>query len=143
MRRSLNCVHVHFVWATWDRLPLITSAIEPRLYAAIRAKCDELKCPLLALGGVENHVHLLVRLHPSVSQADFVRDVKGATSHLVTHTIDLDGFFKWQSAYGSFAVEVSNLPVIAAYIARQKEHHRTGSEQGDWETIYEPDESAR
>lgn len=143
MRRALNCVHVHFIWATWDRLPMIIPGVEPRLYGAIWAKYAELKCPLLALGGIENHVHLLVRLHPMVSQSQFVHDVKGSSSHLITHAMGADGFFKWQGAYASFAVEVSNLPVVGHYIANQKEHHQAGTERDEWETIFEPDDAAQ
>ena len=78
-------MYVHFVWGTWDRLPLLTSEVERQVYAAIQARCAELRCPVLALGGPVDHVHLLVRLHSSVSQAVLMRDVKGASPHLVSH----------------------------------------------------------
>jgi REP element-mobilizing transposase RayT len=136
MRRSYNCVHVHFVWGTWDRLPLITPEAEPRLYAAILAKCRELKCPVLALGGVEDHVHLLVRLHPSVSPAQLMRDVKGSSSHLISHEITPGGFFEWQGSYDAFAVEEDRLPTRVNYIRRQKEHHRDGTQDEILETVF-------
>jgi putative transposase len=132
MSHSFHCVHVHFVWATWDRLPLITSDIEKRVYGAIRAKCEELKCPVLAIGGIENHVHLLVKLHPTVAQSLLARDVKGASSHLVTHILRPGEFFKWQGSYASFAVEPERLPQVVAYIENQKEHHASGSE---WDVL--------
>lgn len=136
MRRALNRVWVHFVWATWNRLPLI----EPRVYAAIRAKCEALKCPVVALGGAEDHVHLLVRLHAQVSQSDLMRDIKGASSHLVTHEITPDAFFKWQGAYGAFAVDAENLPRIVRYIECQKEHHRDNTDDACLENIFESDD---
>ncbi len=61
MRAPYTQLYPHCVWATWDRLPLITPNIEGRLYAAIAAKCLELKCDMIAIGGIEDHVHLLVR----------------------------------------------------------------------------------
>jgi len=136
VRRPFSCVHVHFVWATYDRLPLITPEVEQRLYAAIHAKCNELKCPVRALGGVEDHIHLLVRLHPNVSQAQLARDVKGSTSHLMTHEITPGEFFKWQGAYGAFAVEEDRLPPRIGYIRRQKEHHGDGTLADLMETIF-------
>jgi putative transposase len=132
MSHALHRVHVHFVWATWDRMPLITPEIEPRLYGAIRKKCEVLKCPLLGLGGVENHIHLLVRLHPTVSQAVFAHQVKGASSHFVTHVVHPGGFFKWQSAYATFAVEPKSLAAVTRYIENQMQHHAQGS---GWETL--------
>jgi putative transposase len=137
MANSLHCVHVHFVWATWDRMPLITPGLEARLYGVIRAKCAELKCPVLALGGMENHVHLLVCLHPNVSQSALARDVKGASSHLMSQEVLPKIFFRWQGSYASFAVEPDNLPRIVRYIENQKEHHHSGTEWPELEAIYE------
>ncbi|MBV9864877.1 MAG: transposase [Abitibacteriaceae bacterium] len=52
MRAPYTQLYVHLVWATWDRLPLITSTIESKLYTVISAKCRELKCELLAMAGI-------------------------------------------------------------------------------------------
>ncbi len=111
------------VWATWDRLPLITEAIEPRLYAAIATKCRKLKCEPIAIGGIEDHVHLLTRLHTTVAIATLAKEVKGASSHLVTHEITPDDFFKWQGAYGAFTIRKSEVPQVKAYILK----HQRGS----------------
>jgi putative transposase len=140
LRRTLNQVHVHFVWATWDRLPLVTPEIEQHVYAAIRAKCDELGCPVVALGGVEDHVHLVVKLGATTSLSQLMRDVKGASSHLVTHEIAPDALFKWQGAYAAFAVETENLPRIVQYVQRQKEHHREGTDDPSLESVPERDD---
>ena len=56
MRRPYTQIYAHLVWATWDRLLLITSEIESRLHAAIAAKCRELDAEALAIGGVDDHV---------------------------------------------------------------------------------------
>ena len=82
MRSPYTQLYLHIVWATWDRLPLITETIKPRLNAAIAEKCRELKCVPLAVGGIADHVHLLVRLHTTVAVATLAKEVKGASSHL-------------------------------------------------------------
>ena len=92
MRAPYTELYLHCVWATWDRLPLVTDDIEARLYAAIAAKCRELKCVPLAIGGVEDHVHLVVRLHTTVSVAQLLKGVKGSSSHLVTERSVLASF---------------------------------------------------
>src|SRR5205823_2487053 len=94
-------LYLHCVWATWDRLPLVTPEVEPQIYAAIASKCMELKCYVLAIGGVEDHVHLLVRFPAALSVATLVGEVKGVSSHLMTHRISPDVFFRWQGAYGA------------------------------------------
>ena len=140
MRAPYTQLYLHVVWATWDRLPLITPAIEPRLYAAIAEKCRELKCIPLAIGGIADHVHLLVQLHTTVSVARLAKEVKGSTSHLVTHEIAPGQFFKWQGTYGAFTLRKSEVPVVQAYIERQKEHHAVDDLWEEWEWTMIPDE---
>ncbi|PKO20263.1 MAG: transposase [Chloroflexi bacterium HGW-Chloroflexi-1] len=140
MRTPYTQLYLHLVWATWDRLPLITETIEPRLYAAIAEKCRELKCIPLAIGGIADHAHLLVRLHTTVAVATLAKEVKGSTSHLVTHEIAPGQFFKWQGAYGAFTLRKSEVPVVQGYIERQKEHHAEDDLWEDWEQTWIPDE---
>ncbi|MBF8285961.1 MAG: transposase IS200-family protein, partial [Anaerolineales bacterium] len=84
MRAPFTQLYLHCVWATWDRLPLLTPKIEQVVYASILDKCRELKSEALAIGGMPDHVHLLVRLHTTVAVADLLKEVKGASSHLIT-----------------------------------------------------------
>jgi len=133
MRRAYSHLYVHLVWATWERLPLITPQIEKRLYGAIRAKCRELGCEPLAVGGTADHVHLLVRLLPSVSVSQLVKGIKGASSHLMTHEVTPGEFFKWQGGYGAFSVGRESVSRVADYIAHQKEHHHEGKASKNWE----------
>ena len=140
MRAPYTQLFLHCVWATWDRLPLITPDIKPRLYAAIAAKCRELKCVPLAIGGVDDHVHLVVRLHTTVPVARLLKEVKGSSSHLVTHEIAPGKFFKWQGAYGAFTFAKADLPQVVTYVERQKEHHTADSLWEEWEWCMIPDE---
>jgi putative transposase len=96
MRSPFTQLYLHFVWATWDRLPLITPLNERSIYSSILTKCRELKCHVLAIGGTSDHVHLLIRFPTTITVADLVKEVKGASSHLVTHQIAMGEFFKWQ-----------------------------------------------
>jgi REP element-mobilizing transposase RayT len=133
MRASYTQLYLHLVWATWDRLPLVTHELQPRVYAAIAAKCRELKCLPLAIGGTEDHVHLLVRLYPTVAVAILAQEVKGSTSHLVTHGLTPTTPFKWQGAYGAFTIWKSDIPAVTAYIERQQQHHAVGDIRSEWE----------
>ena len=139
MRAPYTELYLHLIWATWDRLPLLSQSIEPQVYAAIAAKCRVLKCEPLAINGTEDHIHLLVRLHPAVSVARLVKEVKGASSHLVTHKLRPGEFFKWQGAYRAFTVRKSDVPRLKAYIQNQKRHHAEGTLQSEWETFSQPE----
>ena len=133
MRAPFTQLYVHCVWATWDRLPLISSQIEQPMYAAILKKCHELKCEPIAIGGMPDHIHLLVRLYPTVAIADLLKGVKGSTSHLMTHQVSPGEFFKWQGAYGAFTLRKDSVSKVRTYIERQKEHHGQDDLWMEWE----------
>ncbi len=135
MRAPYTQLYLHMIWATWDRLPLVTAEIEDRIYAAIAAKCRELKCEPLAINGVEDHVHLLVRFHTTVSVAQLAKGVKGSSSHLVTHEINPGEFFKWQGAYRAFTIRKSDVPKVIAFIQKQKQHHSEMNLNPEWEIV--------
>jgi REP-associated tyrosine transposase len=134
MRHAGAEVYIHVAWATWDRLPLLVGEIERSVHRAIAAKCAELGAEVVALGGIEDHIHLLVKLPPSVSLAQLIGQTKGATSHLATHILLPAGaFFKWQGAYGAVSVSPRALNEVCAYIANQKAHHAAQSLIPEWE----------
>ena len=126
-------LYVHLVWATWDRMALITPQVEAPLYAALAAKCRELGCQPLAVGGVADHVHLLVRTPATLAVATLVGQVKGASAHLLTHQVAPDAFFKWQGSYGAFTVQHEGLPTVTSYIRHQKTHHAENRLIPAWE----------
>jgi putative transposase len=133
MRAPFTQLYLHCVWGTWDRLPLITPENEQAIYASIRSKCQELKCEVLALGGVTDHIHLFVRFPSTISVAELVKEVKGVSSHLVTHQIDVGEFFKWQGAYGAFTVSKDLAAKVKTYVEQQKEHHAENTLFPEWE----------
>lgn len=137
MPTSYNQVYVHLIWGTWNRLPLISEQIEPRLYAALAVKCREHKCIPLKIGGVENHVHLLVKLYSTISVADLVKELKGMSSHLITHEISPGEFFKWQGSYGAVSVNPEELEIVERYITNQIQHHAEQKLILVWEKVDE------
>jgi putative transposase len=131
MRSNFTQMYVHCVWATWDRIPFITSDIQPILYAAIAQKCKSLNCSVIAIGGIEDHLHLLVGFPPTLTVSELIKQVKGSSSHLITHQINSS--FKWQGAYGAFTVSQTELDKIAHYICNQPQHHRQNDLTPTWE----------
>ena len=84
----------------------------------------DLRCSLLAINGIADHVHLLVRYRSDLSHSEMLQQVKGRSSKWINETFPQFGHFSWQEGYGGFTVSKSLVPTVAAYIARQKEHHR-------------------
>jgi hypothetical protein len=80
----------------------------------------------LGIGGVTDHVHLLVGLKPTHCLSDFVRELKKASTLWVNAEIGLH-YFRWQEGYAAFTVSASGRKAVCDYIARQEEHHRLKS----------------
>jgi REP element-mobilizing transposase RayT len=136
MRSPYTKLYVHCVWATWNRQPLLTPVVEARLYAAIAAKCHVLRCEAIAIGGDLDHIHLLARFVASLSIAELVQEVKGASSHLMNHEIAPHREFRWQGSYGAFTVSPNSLRIAADYIHNQKVHHAERHTFEEWEQCY-------
>ncbi len=132
MPNSHTEVYVHLVWATWNRQPLITPAVEKALYACLASRCRDLQAHLLAVGGVADHVHVLLRLPATSSVSQVTNDLKGASSHLATHELHLPDF-RWQGAYGARSVTPNGVAAVRAYIENQKRHHGDRTVRSEWE----------
>lgn len=118
----------HFVWATWDRLPLLEGPIEGHAYALIRQQCEKMGCDLRAINGMPDHVHLLVTIPRTLCIADFIEAVKGCSSRALNEAhASEDWAFKWQGGYGVLTVSPTDVRKVAAYIRNQKQHHANGT----------------
>ncbi len=126
-------LYYHAVWATWDRAPLITRHIERRMHGAIAAKCADCECTALAVGGVEDHVHLLVRAPPTGRPCTLVGEIKGVTSFLMNSEIAPGHVFRWQGGYGLFTVSPTAIDQVRDYILHQREHHDRGTTDSELE----------
>ncbi len=131
---------MHLVWKTWDHLPLTTLEVRELLYPVLLRKAREMGCSSLAVGGVEDHVHLLISFRPTVYLSDVVKELKGTSSRAVGLELP-KRFFKWEGSYGAISVSPADLDPVTLYIEKQAEHHRRGDCDADLETFTEPDES--
>ena len=115
MAHNYTRLFYHFVWATWDRTPLLTEEVKMHAYALIRHQCAEQHCKVFALGGVEDHVHLLVSLPTTLPVSDFIKAVKGVSSRALNDRLGRPTWsFKWQGRYGVITVCPSHVGLIRA-----------------------------
>ena len=123
MYRNKMAVCVHFVWATWNRLPYVDKDIERELYRYIPTVCAEQRCEVPAVGGMPDHVHLLVLMPPIICIADLMKRVKGSFSRYISAHLKPGERFAWQRHYGAFSVSASHKDRIKSYIRNQERHH--------------------
>ncbi len=93
-----------------------------------------MKCRVEALGGVSDHVHLIIHFASTASFAELMKAVKGSSSHLVTQRYP-SIYFKWQGAYGVESVDPEGLPAVIRYVQDQDARHRDNQLDARWETI--------
>ena len=117
-------LHYHVIFATKERQAIIAPSWRDRLHAFIGGVLREMEAIPQSIGGVADHVHMLVGLKATHSLSDVMRDVKRASSKWIHGTIG-DSAFAWQEGYGAFTVSSSMREDVRRYIERQEEHHRT------------------
>ena len=119
-------LHYHIVFGTKDRVPFINPEWRDRLHEYLGGTVRGLGGFPEGVGGVADHVHLLVGLKATHCLADFMRELKKASSVWVHDEIRLDSF-AWQEGYAAFTVSATARDAVKTYIANQEEHHRVKS----------------
>ena len=125
MPQSLSVVYIHLVFSTKDRRPFLRDApVRAELHRYLGEISRRLECPPIAIGGVEDHVHLLVRFGRTVTPAEWVKEIKRVSNQWLKGQDPALADFEWQSGYAAFSVSQSNVAQVMEYIARQGERHR-------------------
>jgi putative transposase len=130
MSHTYCCSLFHCVFSTKERRNTIAPEIQSRLWAYMGGVAREHGFKALAIGGIENHVHILLSLPSSVPVAKAIREIKSAASLWMHQTGAKD--FAWQEGYGAFSIGVTQTSATIAYIARQEEHHRRRDFQAEF-----------
>jgi putative transposase len=119
--RSYSQIYVHLVFSTKDRRNSIPKEWQARVWSYLGGICRNHEIPVQAIGGTENHVHLLILLPPKLSLAKAVALLKANSSKWMG---EQGHRFSWQEGYGAFSVSSSNLDRVIRYIQNQETHHR-------------------
>jgi REP element-mobilizing transposase RayT len=114
----------HCTFSTKGRQPCITADLQARLWPFIGGIARENGMTARAIGGVADHVHILLSLPATMAVAKAVQLIKGGSSKWVHETFPRHGDFGWQEGYGAFSLGVSQVDRTVAYIESQAEHHR-------------------
>jgi putative transposase len=129
MSHSYAQNHVHLVFSTKNREKLLARDFLPRLWTYTAAICKNHGLFTFAVGGMEDHLHLLFRLPPTMALANAVTLVKSNSSKWIG---EQGGNFAWQEGYGAFSVSSSNVAAVIKYIDTQETHHRKINFEGEF-----------
>lgn len=124
MANSYTALNIHFVFSTKNRKHLIDNNIQPILWAYMGGIAKDYKMVALAIGGTENHVHMLVSIPAVLSPAKCMQVIKSNSSKWVNEEFRHKTGFSWQVGYSGFSVSPRQIENVIKYINKQEEHHR-------------------
>jgi len=122
MGSTFLSLHYHIVFSTKDRRPFIRPDWRARLHEYLGGTARGLQAVPQSINGIEDHVHLLVGLRATHCLADFMQELKKASSVWCAKTHE--PLFHWQDGYAAFTVSATHRDVIKKYITGQEEHHK-------------------
>jgi REP element-mobilizing transposase RayT len=114
----------HLVFRPKHNLPTIRQDIVNELYSYITGIVENKNSHLYRINGIEDHLHILTDMHPSIAPVDFMRDIKVSSSIWMKNSKLFPSFKGWEDGYGSFTCSYSDINRLIEYIKNQQEHHK-------------------
>ena len=119
-----TAISYHIVFSTKDRTPVLRQDRREELFRYIWGIIKNRHSHLYRINGVEDHLHILTSLHPTVRLADFVKEIKTGSAHWIKEKGVFQRFSHWQEGYGAFTCSQQEIPGLIEYIKGQEQHHR-------------------
>lgn len=131
MANTYTSLHYHVVFSTKDRERWITPDIEQEVWRYLAGVTNRHGMQALKIGGLEDHLHLVLALPPTHTMSKAVQLLKGSSSHWIRQRFPELDAFRWQDGYGAFTVSKSALPATMNYVERQRERHLSRTYQDE------------
>ena len=129
-RNVYSEINLHFVWHSRKNATVLVDSVEHQLRGFLKDRA--LQTPGLyfhQVGGIEDHVHLVVSVPPTLLISDWIGQMKGASAHYINHRIANRHLLDWQTGYGVVSFGTGDLPWVISYVQNQKQHHAKGTTQ--------------
>ena len=136
MSQSLSKIYLHLIFSTKDRIPYLTDrGLRREVHAYLAGACRDLGSPSIAVGGVEDHVHMLFYMSRTSPVSDLVAELKRESSKWIKSKDSSLASFYWQKGYGVFSISPAHVEALTSYIANQESHHRNESFQDEYRRL--------
>ena len=139
MKHSHTRIWIHIVWATKKRERILFPEVAVKIFDFMIKKAVEINVPLEQLNIQPEHIHALVDLPSNICLSDYVKNIKGSSSHWINSNNILKGKFEWQRGFGAYSVSASQLDIVKNYIKNQSKHHHKKTftkEYDEWKKQY-------
>lgn len=124
MANTYTQVYLHIIFAVKNRASLLPATSLTRIHSYIGGILKQHGHIPLAIGGIDNHIHIMVAYNIRQPIPDMIRDIKSASSRFINESRIIPFHFEWQSGYGCFSYSRSQINSVCEYIKHQHEHHR-------------------
>ncbi len=124
MPGTFSQIYIQSVFAVKGRQSLIQPSWEEQLYKYITGIVQNKEQKMLAINGMQDHIHFFIGMRPSCCLSDLVREIKKSSNEFINEKKFTASKFQWQEGYGAFSYSHSGLDRVIAYIKNQKEHHK-------------------
>lgn len=135
MSNVYKSIFYHIVVGTKERQPFLHDRLREKVYHFIWNNTKRYGYFLHRIGGIEDHIHMLIYIPPKVAVADAVGKLKGSSSYFVNQELAGEDILYWQRGYGVITVSEENIQTVIEYIKNQEEHHKQGTILEDFEKI--------
>ena len=135
MANTYSQIHIQAVFAVHGRHSLIHSDWKDELFKYISGIFRNQEQKLLAIGGVEDHVHLLFGVRPNIAISDLLRDMKANSSAFINEKNFVRGKFSWQEGFGAFSYSKSQIDTVVKYVLNQEKHHARRTFKDEYTTL--------
>jgi REP element-mobilizing transposase RayT len=124
MANTFTSLHYHIIFSTKNRERWIDQAVEQRIWEYLGGIARQNDMKALQIGGIEDHVHLVIGIPASLAVSKALQFLKGGSCRWIHETFPELARFQWQDGYAAFAVSKSQVPDVVRYVANQREHHK-------------------
>ncbi|MCC7532877.1 MAG: IS200/IS605 family transposase [Bacteroidia bacterium] len=124
---TFSQLYIQIVFAVKHRQALIHPSWDEKLYQYITGIVQNKEQKMLAINGVQDHIHIFINLKPSCCISDLVREIKKSSTNFINDNKLTKHKFQWQNGYGVFSYSHSHIDRVAKYVMNQKEHHKKQS----------------
>ena len=134
---SYRQILYHIIFRTYDSGKTLPLQHTGELYAYIRGIINNKNCFLYQINGMQEHIHILTDIHPSIALADFIRDIKTSSSFWLKKNPNFSGFIGWSEGYAAITYAYGDLGNVGNYVVNQREHHKKVSFIDEYKKILE------
>ena len=124
MANTYTQIYIQYVFAVQNRISLIKNEWKDELYKYMSGIINQHEHKLLSIGGMTDHIHALVSMHPKQAPSDLMYELKRSSSLWINENKFVVGKFSWQEGFGAFSYSQSQISRVSKYIENQETHHK-------------------